>query len=265
VPWSLLLLGIAGATVGTFALATIVRRDGISAWYGLLFGFYPGLFVGVSWDLAEPLAYGLAALGLLAFGRDGRRIFPAALLFGAAGVTRETTLLFPLALGAWLAFAPRRRRDAAALVGVSLAPYLAVKAGLALWLHMAGATRATHIEPVPFLGLLEQWPWDHQHVEQVLGVVAPALLALALAWAAARSITPGVAALAANVLVLVLLLPEPSYADYLASGRIATGIVVAVLLCLPAVLRSGRVAQAWMVVTLWLMPWYFWLPNAFER
>ena len=62
--------------------------------------------------------------------------------------------------------------------------------------------------------------------------------------------------LATNVLVLVVLLPEPSYVDYNASGRIAIGVVLAFLLCLPAVVAAGRLAQAWIVAVLWLAPWY---------
>ena len=71
--------------------------------------------------------------------------------------------------------------------------------------------------------------------------------------------------LAANVLVLVVLLPEPSYADWDASGRITTGVVLAFLLCLPAVARAQRLAQAWVLVVLWFSPWWTLLPLAFER
>jgi hypothetical protein len=265
VPWALLALGIAGIAVGTYAVARLFAHDGLSPLYGMLYGAYPGLFLAVSHDLAEALAYGLVALGVLAFGRDGRRLLPAAALFGAAGVTRETTLLFPLALAAWLAWQPGRRRGGALLLACSLAPYVAVKIGLAVWLQSAGAARATHIEPVPFLGLIRQWPWADPHVQQVLAVVAPGLLALAVAWGAVRAFTPGLALLVLNVLVLIVLLPQASYVGYLASGRIATGVVLSFLLCLPAVLGRGRFSQAWVVLALWLSPWYSVLPSALRR
>jgi hypothetical protein len=42
-------------------------------------------------------------------------------------------------------------------------------------------------------------------------------------------------------------------------------VVLAFLLCLPAVLARGRVAQIWIVALLWFAPWYALLPAAFER
>ncbi len=264
VPWALLLLGFAGVAAGTFACAAILKSEGFSAWYGALYGLYPGLFVAVTWDLAESLAYGLTACALLAWRRDDGRLLPAALLFGVAGATRESTLLFPIALAIRLA-ASRQALRAAALAGISLAPYLATKVALALWLHGAGAANATHFEPLPFLGLIRQWPWASIHVQQGLAVVIPALVATGLAWAAIRSWTPALCALVANVLVLVVFLPRFSYVDYLASGRIATGVVLAFMPCLPSLLHRGWVAQVWIVAALWLLPWYTFLPDSLAR
>jgi hypothetical protein len=264
-PWTLLLLGIAGVFAATFALAAVVARFGASPWYGAIVGVYPGSFVAVSLDLAEPLAYGVLALALLTWYTRQPRILGAALLFGLAGVTRETTLLFPVTLALWLALRERRLRPAAALLGVALAPYVVVKVALAVWLGSWGAARATKLEPLPFLGLVHQWPWSDLEVQQILAVVAPALLAPLLVWWATRSVTPELCLLIVNVVVLVLLLPQPSWTGYLASGRIATGVIVAFLLCVPAMLQSGRVAQVWLPIVLWLLPWYTVLPEAVRR
>jgi hypothetical protein len=265
VPWALLVLGIAGVLLGTFAASALLERDGLSPWYGALLGVYPGLFLAVSWDLSEALAYGVAALALLAFGAEGgRRFGTAGLLFGLAGITRETTLLFPIAFAVWLAL-QARRRDALRLLALAFAPYVALKLGLAFWLHSAGAARATHFEPLPFLGLIHQWPRGDDHVQQLLAVVLPGLLAVAVAWRAIEELTPGLLALIVNVLFLVVLLPAPSYSLYLASGRIAIGVVLAFLFCLPAILRRGRFSEAWIVLTLWLMPVYTVLPAALAR
>jgi hypothetical protein len=264
-PWTLLLLGIAGVFAGTFALAAVVARSGASPWYGAIVGVYPGSFVAVSLDLAEPLAYGVLALALLTWYTRQPRILGAALLFGLAGVTRETTLLFPVTLALWLALRERRFRPASALLGVALAPYVVVKVALAVWLGSWGAARATKLEPLPFLGLVHQWPWSDLEVQQILAVVAPALLAPLLVWWATRTVTPELCLLIVNVVVLVVLLPQPSWTGYLASGRIATGVIVAFLLCVPAMLQSGRVAQVWLPIVLWLLPWYTVLPEAVRR
>ena len=265
VPWALLVLGIAGVVAATFAVAALLEREGAPVWYAALLGVYPGLLIAVSWDLAEALAYGLAACGLLAFWRDGRRPLLAAAFFGLAGATRETTLLFPLALALSLVWQSRRWRDAVQLLGLSLAPYVAVKIGLALWLNSGGAARATHFEPLPFLGLIRQWPWSDLHVQQMLTVVLPALGALLVAWRAFRSVTTEFLALLLNVLVLVVFLPQPSYADYLASGRIATGVILAFMLCLPRILAERRQSEAWPLFVLWLMPLYEFLPAVLQR
>jgi hypothetical protein len=264
-PWALLLVGIAGVAIGTWALGSFVLRRGVSAWYGALLAIYPGAFQGVSHDLVEPLAYGLTAVGLGAWFRERPRLLVAAALFAAAGVTRETTLLFPVVVGLWLALHERRVRDGAIMLGVSLAPYVAVKIALLAWLGSLGQALQRNVAPLPFLGLAHQWPWSDYTVQQILAVVLPGLLAVGVCWWATRRATLELYLLAANVLVLVVLLPSTSYVNYLASGRIATGVVVAFVLCLPAVLSAARVAQAWLPVALWLMPWYSVLPEAVRR
>jgi len=261
-PWTLLLLGIAAVGAATFALAAVLARMGAPPWYGAIVGAYPGIFNAVSHDLAEPLAYALVALALLAW---PRRLLLAAALFGLAGVTRETTLVFPVVLGLWLVLKERRRRDGGVLLAISLLPYVALKAGLAAWLGSLGAPAQARLEPVPFLGLLHQWPWNDYDVQQLLAVVLPGLLAVAIVWWSSRRLTLELCLLAANVLLLVALLPKPTYVNYLASGRVATGVIVAFALCIPALLREGRVAAVWVPVSLWLLPWYAVLPEAVRR
>jgi hypothetical protein len=260
VPFALLLVNLLAVGAGTLAVATLLRDRGLSPWYGALYGLYPGLFVGVSSDLSEPLAYGLAACGVLAFER--RRLPVAVVLFALAGLTRETTLLFPLALALWQV-SGRRYREAALLAATAL-PYVALRAGLWPWLGSPGGARAQELELLPFGGLFGQWPWSPLTLEQVYAVVAPALLALGLA-VAARVPRPWLVALAVNVLVLVVLLPEPSYAGYEASGRIAVGVVLAFLAGLPRLVDAGRLVQVWIVALLWFAPWDSLLGTAFER
>ena len=261
VPVALLLINLLAVGAGTFAVATLLRRLGLSPWYGALYGLYPGLFVGVSHDLSEPLAYAFAAFALLAFER--RRVPLAAVLFALAGLTRESTLLFPVALALWLAIGRRRFRDAA-MLAASVLPYLALRVGLWAWLGAFGNAQAQRIEVLPFAGLAKHWPWDTLTLEEIYSVVVPCMLALVVA-VLVRARPGWLVVLAANVVVLVVFLPEPSYAEYRASGRITIGVVLAFLLCLPRVLAAGRAAQAWIIVLLWFAPWYDLLPAAFER
>jgi len=262
IPWALLLLGIVAIGAGTYALARLLARLGSPPWYGALVGAYPGLFLGVSHDLSEPLAYAFVALALLT---RRRSLIGAAGLFALAGLTRETTLIFPVVIALWLAIAERRRRDGAALAVIGVGPYVVLKLGLLAWLHSLGTPAQARLEPVPLLGLLRQWPWNDYAVQQLLAVVVPGLLAVAVVWWSTRRLSLELCLLAVNVIVLVLLLPKPTYVNYLASGRVATGVIVAFLLCIPALIREGRVAQVWLPVVLWLLPWYSVLPEAVRR
>ena len=45
----------------------------------------------------------------------------------------------------------------------------------------------------------------------------------------------------------------------------ATGVIIAFVLCLPAMLERGKVAQAWLPIVLWMLPWYTVLPVALKR
>ena len=98
IPVALLLLNLLAVGAGTLALAVLLRDRGLSPWYAAFYGLYPGLFVAVSHDLAEPLAYALARSASSPSSEPGP---VAAALFALAGLARETTLLFPLALAAW--------------------------------------------------------------------------------------------------------------------------------------------------------------------
>lgn len=90
-------------------------------------------FVAVQRDLTEPLAYGLVTAAPLILDLPVRwRYVAAGVVFGLAGLARQTTLVFPLLYAAWLAWdgefagranAPRRRRlrDAAVLAVLAVA------------------------------------------------------------------------------------------------------------------------------------------------
>ena len=263
VPATLLLVNLAAVALGTLALAALLRRRGASPWWALLFAGYPGIYLAVGHDLSEPLAYALVAGGLYALDRTGVAWpVPAALLFGLAGIARETSLVFPVALAACVALGlgergrePRRWRAAALLAGVSLAPYLAVRLGVAavygVWLDNG----ARELSLAPFANYVGAWRDDEALALLLLSVVIPAVLALVVVAYAARALTPAVVLVGANALVLVGMAPVGSLADYLAAGRIATGVVVAFIAALPAVRSSRARRLAWLPVAFWLVPW----------
>ena len=97
IPAALILVNLVAVGAGTFCIATLLARSGLPPALAAFYFLFPGLLTAFAEDLSEPLAYGLAALGLLLLAgwRSPGRVAGAAALFALAALTRETTLLIP--------------------------------------------------------------------------------------------------------------------------------------------------------------------------
>jgi hypothetical protein len=96
--------------------AALARRRGRHALWGLAFAAYPGFVLVLARDLADLLAAALLLAGILAL--DRQRPVVAAATLTLAGLTRESTLILPLALAVlWTVDAIRRRSTGAVLAG----------------------------------------------------------------------------------------------------------------------------------------------------
>jgi hypothetical protein len=266
VPAALLLVNLGAIAFGTLALAALLRRRGASSWWAVLFPVYPGIFLAAGHDLAEPLAYALVAGGLYALDRTGvGRPLPAALLFALAGATRETTLVFPAVLAGCVALGlgergreQPRRGAAILLAGMAFLPYAAVRVALAVIYGTGEEGVVEQVNLVPFANYVSAWsdqPW--MTTSLMLSVAVPAVLAIAVVAYGVRAPTPSLALLVANALVVVSIVPTPSLSDYLAAGRIGTGVVVAFIAAVPFVRRSSARRLVWLPIVLWLLPWAF--------
>jgi hypothetical protein len=288
VPYMLVLVNILAAVGGTLAIAFFFKRRGLPPALALLYGFFPGLAISVLRDLTEPLAFGLAATGLVAFNpRSKWRLLVSAVLFGLAMLTRETVALFPailalgLLLGTGMAGSWRERLRwgnlvrAVAFAEIAFGP-------LFLWRHLlttvvlphattqegfvsgdhhvvGGATGQAITALVPFHALAGQWPWTGADVTNLLTVVLPALIWAGIAIALLRrrlTIEPWL--VLANVAVFVVFLPTPIAIDYGSLGRASIAVVLAALVMLPQVVTSfgekARAARA--SLALWSLPFY---------
>jgi hypothetical protein len=148
------LIGILSLAAGVWAVERLLLGFGLSRWYALIYGFWAGFTLSLVTDLAEPLAFGLVALGLLALEND--RSWWGWLAFSLASFAKETVLIF--AIAALLVYAAQRRwPDFLGLAGLTLLPFTLFQ----LWLYRvfgqfgigSGGAMATPFEWIPFMGL----------------------------------------------------------------------------------------------------------------
>jgi hypothetical protein len=288
IPYMMVLINVLAAVGGTLAIAFFLKRRGVPPAFALLYGLFPGLVLAVLRDLTEPLAFGLAAAGLLAFNpRSKLRLLASASLFGLAMLTRETVALFPaiLALGLLLGMgtAPGWRARlrwgnlirAIAFAELAFAPLFVWRHLLTTVVlphaatqeqfvvagehHVASGTAGTALAAlVPFHAMAGQWPWTGVDVTDLLTVVLPALIWAVIAVALLRrrlTLEPWL--VLANVAVFVVFLPTPIGVDYGSLGRASIGVVLAALVTLPQVGSLGERARlARSTLALWSLPVY---------
>jgi hypothetical protein len=267
VPYTLIAVNWLALGFGTLLLAAWLRRRACSPWFALLFGLYPGLLVSLQRDLTEPLSYALVALAIYLLDVGGRwRIVWAGSSFALAALTREVSAVFAVVYGLaelvggsratpWYARLVRNWRRAVLLLALALMPLTLYKVFLRHWLGSAGVPSTVQPVLVPFQGLVSPWAGIGTTVEQLVEVILPALICLAVAcrtlWI--RSWGAEVWALLANVVLFVVLLNATSYGAIEASGRIAASVVLAALLCLPRFDRVvGNRRWLWASGLLWL-------------
>ncbi len=253
VPWMLLLVNWLAVGVGTWAVARWLSRRGRSACWALVYGLWPGMLIAVQRDLTEPLAYALVAAAILVLETPARRrLIAAAVLFGLAGLTRSTTLVFPLVYTVWIALrgglgeesaAPARIAWArAALFGsVSIGPFVAYSAFVLAWL---GSIGTGGFSAEPFGGLLHgPYSFTRQGIDLVF-VIIPALVVLAGLFPGRRRLgeVRGLPwfLLLANALVNVVFYGKLYNSTFTSVSRLGIGIALAALMCLPGAPVTGR-------------------------
>jgi hypothetical protein len=268
---TLLLVNWLAIGLGTLAVAAWLRRRGRSSWLALVYGLFPGLLVSFQRDLTEPLAYGLTAAAVYVFDFGPRhKLLWSAALFALAALTRQTTAVFALCYaGALLLsgdapwYRDRIRANATRASGflaLSLGPLLAYMVFLWAWLGSPGLTAPGNTS-LPFVGLMESKHWQlSRQPPEIVGIVLPTLIVIALAAVAWRSgrMRVEIACVLANGIAFVVLLGPDVYRGYTSSGRSAIGVVLASVLAAPALAdlgtRSRRALAAAAVLALSLLP-----------
>jgi hypothetical protein len=260
IPAALILVNVAAAAIATFCLASLFARKRFPTWPALLFALYPGLLYAFAKDTSEVLAYSAVVAAIYVL--DSRATWAATagsgLLFGYAGLTRETAALF--SVGCVIALVADGRRAAlgraAVLTVLALAPLAAWKAFLSLWLGFSNQGIIDSL--VPLHGIAEQWPWSVNETNVALAVILPALIsALFGASLLARGIDVRYPTILLANAALLLVLKAEAFAGYESTSRVATGSALAAILALPLVASHLSRTRAVVLAGMWSIPWSF--------
>jgi hypothetical protein len=246
VPWLLLIVNLVGLLAGTAALAVLLRRYGLSPWFSLVFGLYFGQFASLTHDVPDGLAVALVALAALALDRG--RWKEALFWLAAAGLTRETVLVF--AGGAALNLLFQKQMGRAALLLCAGVPFLVWLVVLRLLFGETGlffSGVVSEAPRTPFAGLAGIAGASPRFAITLLVVVLPALLALG--WAAREMLTkrwlaaPGWLFAVVVQVFLIVFLNTFTYSDLASTSRVIIGLPLAWLLY--AACRRSR-SLAWL-------------------
>jgi hypothetical protein len=253
IPYTLILVNWLALALGTLFLALWLKRRGVHPWLALLYPTYYGTFISFQRDLTEPMAYALvlAAIYLYDFG-GRRRTLGASACFALAILTRDKSAIFAVLYGLALLFMPgneerwylrpvRNFRAAALFLAIAGAPILAYEAFLRVWLGAAGTP--LNEQATPLQGILGHGvPTSSLGIEAVAVFVPATICAGLAAWALCRRIWRVEIFLLLLVIELTVVTLNPLYfVDARGVTRVGIAIVIAALLCLPALDEiSGR-------------------------
>lgn len=155
IPWIFLFIGVLSLAAGTAILEDLLVQLGASRWYALTYGLTIGTLGAVRLSLSEPLAYALALGGIWLFLHP--RWWLSAIAFALALLTRETTILIPLACGIYL-LTQRNWKIAIPFGLLTLIPFVAWQLILYMYLGQfgigSGGAKATGFEIIPFMGVI---------------------------------------------------------------------------------------------------------------
>ncbi|MCK5633520.1 MAG: hypothetical protein KAI06_00445 [Anaerolineales bacterium] len=237
IPWSLLLVNLCALVAATGLLATFITERGYPSHYALIYGLWVGLVAAVGLDLHEPLAYGLVILGW--FWRFRNRRILGAIALGLALFAKETTVLFWIAaLISDLVQSGSKSSKWTLIAGGAL---------FALWQAWlwwtfgspgigSGGDMATGFEWIPLMGLLRVGTESIPALILFLVILGPSVIfptlwglvsSLKTLWDGAKDATA--MALFTNSLA-ILFIPFSTFREPLGIVRVATGLVLALVL-----------------------------------
>ncbi len=239
IPYMLLLVNFLSVSLTVELLSRLLVRYGFSPWFSLALGLYFGQAEGVFFDTAEPLTYFLVCLGVWLV-IEKERYGPAAITLGLAALTREIAILFSIAY--LCTFIVRKNwRASLQFFLLGILPLFLLLLTLRLIYGQSGVTFTRPFEHVPFAGIFYHSDAPKKFYLLLLLMFLPTLAGWFLGAAELyrkvwkgdgpwlQRFSPYYLSLLANLLMITLM-SHSSYDELVSCGRIATGVVLAVLL-----------------------------------
>lgn len=151
IPHSLVIVNVASILMGGFFVITMLKKQGMSPWYGLIYGFFSGFILCVLRDLSGPVAMGFMAGGLYFY--SDRRFWLGALFLAGALLAREMLIIIILILLIYSAFIKKDRKELFCM-SFSILPFLVWSGYVYLRLHDVPWRGGKGNFGLPFIGLL---------------------------------------------------------------------------------------------------------------
>lgn len=239
IPWLLLLVNLLSVALSVELLARLLKKSGFSPWFSLALGLYFGQSAGILFDTAEPFTYFLVCLGIW-FLLEKRCIWPAALLMGLATLAREIAILFSLGYLCTLG-GQKKWRPLMAFLLLGIAPLFLWLLTLRLIFGQTGVTFTQPFEHLPFAGIFFHADAPRKFYLLLALMFLPTLAGWGLLlidfW---RQILRGsgpfllrfspLYLILGASLLMITLMNHHSYDELISCGRIATGLVLVILL-----------------------------------
>lgn len=258
IPISVLFWNLLIVATSIWFFTDLLQSLNVSAWYVVGYGLALSILGSVRLSLTEPMAYGLAIIGIWLMNKD--HWMQAAVIFAAAALAKESSLIFPAAYGAYLLIHRREVLRSLIFGTITLIPFIIWQAVLYSQLGEigvgAGGATSTGFELIPFMGFLrilfEAGVTVFLFYLVLTGpfVLLPTLWALWMSWTDYRQKTWSIYTLLlfANA-ALMLFIPFSTYQEPLGILRFIAGLQVAVILY-AAERRQNRTLR---YSTLWII------------
>jgi len=151
-PYSLLIINILAILIGTLFLCFLLKKRGLSVWYGLIYSLGVGNIVAFQYNLTTPLFLCLILIGIYFY--ETKKIGSTAFFFSLALLTRETAVLIILVFLVYEFF--KKRYSNSLVITLSLIPFIILQIFIYQRLGKIPILGSSGHLVLPFAGILQK-------------------------------------------------------------------------------------------------------------